>query len=195
MIKNIVFTVRRVLLPLLASSSLFGCAGTLEDPGQFDGRLACEGGCSESPNPAPGATGGEQAAGGAGGGAGAGGQAASPPTQPDGTTNLPAGDAARGEAVVAARGCRTCHGQTLAGSPGTDWSPNLTSDVTTGLGAWTDKQILDAVRSGTGRDGRELCGSMPVFPKNRIDDAAAADLIAFLRALPPLPETRAGVCK
>jgi cytochrome c5 len=169
-----------------------GCAGTLDDPDSFDGKIVCEGGCVSG---AQAGEAGASSGGGGGSGAGAAPTETVVPKGPDGTTDLPVGDATRGQNVVAERGCRACHGPTLAGSPDTEWSPNLTSDLATGLGSWTDKEILTAVRSGTARDGRELCGSMPTFPVNRIDDAGAADLIAYLRALPAVPETRAGSCE
>jgi cytochrome c553 len=179
MIKKLVF--------LAAALVLAGCAGTLDDPDSFDGKIVCEGSCT---TPASG--------GAAGGSSPAESGNVEPPTGPkgpDGTTKLPVGDAARGQTVVAERGCRTCHGPALAGNPDGDWSPNLTPDATTGLGTWTDAEILTAVRTGTGRDGHELCGSMPIFPTSRIDDAGMADLLAYLRALPATAAPRAGSCE
>jgi len=39
---------------------------------------------------------------------------------------------------------------------GTLWSRNITSDARTGIGAWTDQQIVRAIRSGITPDGRTL---------------------------------------
>ncbi len=41
------------------------------------------------------------------------------------------------------------------------WMPNLTADVETGLGAWSDDEIVRAIRDGVGRDGSFL---LPVMP-------------------------------
>jgi hypothetical protein len=35
-------------------------------------------------------------------------------------------------------------------------APNITPDPETGLGRWTDQEIVRAIRDGIGRDGREL---------------------------------------
>ena len=47
------------------------------------------------------------------------------------------------------------------GFPGTMCAPNLTPDATTGLGHWTDGEIVRAIREGVSRDGRPLMAIMP----------------------------------
>jgi mono/diheme cytochrome c family protein len=61
---------------------------------------------------------------------------------------------------------------------------NITPDVETGIGAWTDGELVRAVREGIGRDGRTFF-IMPsrVFNKMADDDVLA--LVAYLKSLPP----------
>ncbi|HSQ67901.1 MAG TPA: cytochrome c [Polyangiaceae bacterium] len=92
----------------------------------------------------------------------------------------PASDpVAAGRTLAAALGCAGCHGPDLSGALG----PNLTPDVATGLGAWTDGQIVAAIRTGIDDEGSTLCPSMPRF--GALDDEQAAALVGFLRSLPP----------
>lgn len=71
-----------------------------------------------------------------------------------------------------------------------DWhigAPNLTPDRATGLGAWTDGEILRAMREGVSRDGRPLFPMMPyqTYAKGLSDEDALA-VIAYLRSLAPI---------
>ena len=84
--------------------------------------------------------------------------------------------ALHGEYLVELLGCGTCHTDgalmgspnmelALAGSrtgiawsnplgdklPGVVYPPNITPDIETGIGAWSDQQIGDAIRAGIGR--------------------------------------------
>jgi hypothetical protein len=45
--------------------------------------------------------------------------------------------------------------------PGRIVAPNLTPDVETGAGSWTDDQLARAIREGIGHDGRTLFPLMP----------------------------------
>jgi mono/diheme cytochrome c family protein len=76
---------------------------------------------------------------------------------------------------------------TAAGFPGHIRAPNLTSDEVTGIGRFTDGELLRAMREGIGRDGRALF-MMPweKFAAALSDDDALA-IIAYLRTLPPIP--------
>jgi cytochrome c553 len=88
--------------------------------------------------------------------------------------------------------CGGCHtatgGAELGGNPAfknsTLPAPNLTPDVT-GLGKWTDAQIINAFRNGIDDEGRHLDSAMPywLFHNMSYDDALA--IVAFLRSLPP----------
>lgn len=71
-----------------------------------------------------------------------------------------------------------------SGFPGATCPPNLTSDPTTGLGNWTDDEILRAVREGINRDGTALFPLMPFDSYSRLSDEDAYSLVAYLRTLP-----------
>ena len=64
--------------------------------------------------------------------------------------------------------------------------PNLTGDAETGLGRWTDAEIVAAIREGVRRDGRMLAPAMPANDYAALSDADAADLVAYLRSLAPV---------
>ena len=64
---------------------------------------------------------------------------------------------------------------------------NLTPDPETGLGAWPDKEIIRATRTGVMPDGRQLNHVMPYLVAYRdMTDQDAADLVRFLRSLKPV---------
>ncbi len=84
-----------------------------------------------------------------------------------------------GKLLAGALGCAGCHGVDLSGGVG----PNLTPDVETGLGGWSDEQVVRAIRTGLDDQGSALCPSMPRF--TALDDAQATALVTFLRSLPP----------
>jgi mono/diheme cytochrome c family protein len=64
-------------------------------------------------------------------------------------------------------------------------APNLTPDVETGLGGWSDAEIARAIREGIDRDGNAL-EVMPAFNYHVMSDADIAAVIAYLRSLPPV---------
>ncbi len=84
------------------------------------------------------------------------------------------------------------------GDSGTIFPPNLTNEPTTGLGCWTDQQIMDAITQGKDPDGGALCPSMPVWgnalktpdggPRagTPMDAGTAQEIIDFMRSLPPV---------
>lgn len=76
------------------------------------------------------------------------------------------------------------------GLPGRIVSANLTSDRETGLGNWTDGEILRALREGVSRDGRALFNFMPYDHYARMSDEDAYALIAYIRTLPPIRRER-----
>ena len=101
----------------------------------------------------------------------------------------------RGEALVAKYECASCHqdsdGKTLAGRrkpiAGTAagvvaYGPNLTPDVDTGIGSWTDEQVLTSLKSGKDDEGAQLCATMPSF--SVLGDSSLKDIVAYLRSLP-----------
>jgi mono/diheme cytochrome c family protein len=103
---------------------------------------------------------------------------------------------ARGEYLVRAGGCFSCHttrgGEPLAGGRalatpfGTFYSPNITPDPETGIGRWTDAQFLRALREGVRPDGADY---FPVFPYpsfTGITDNDALAIKAYLFSRPPV---------
>jgi mono/diheme cytochrome c family protein len=68
----------------------------------------------------------------------------------------------------------------------TAYSRNLTPDVNTGIGTWTDEQIMRAIRQGITREGDILGPPMPVPNFNTMSDDDAKALVAYLRTLKPI---------
>ena len=66
------------------------------------------------------------------------------------------------------------------------FSRNLTPDVNTGIGTWTDEQIMRAIRQGITREGDILGPPMPVENFNTMADDDAKALVAYLRTLKPI---------
>jgi mono/diheme cytochrome c family protein len=66
------------------------------------------------------------------------------------------------------------------------YSRNITPDSTTGVGAWTDGEIVQAIREGVRKDRRVLFPLMPIDWLNGISDKDALALVAYLRSLPPV---------
>jgi len=112
---------------------------------------------------------------------------------------------ARGRYLVSIAGCSDCHTPGgMLGSPdmkrylggsdvgfsipgqGVFVGQNLTPDMETGLGKWTDDQIVTAIRKGKRPDGSELSGVMPYASFANLTDEDAFAIAAFLRSLPPV---------
>lgn len=112
---------------------------------------------------------------------------------------------ARGEYLTTIAGCVECHtpvdpetfqpiaemrfagGQPFdLGPAGVVVSKNLTSDVETGLGGWTDEEIEVAIRTGVSKDGLRLFPVMPYLFFNNLADEDMDAIIAYLRTLPPI---------
>lgn len=63
---------------------------------------------------------------------------------------------------------------------------NLTPDEATGIGSWTQAQIISAILSGVDDEGRMLCAVMPRFAALGMKQAEAEDVAAYLKSLPPV---------
>jgi mono/diheme cytochrome c family protein len=74
----------------------------------------------------------------------------------------------------------------IPGLPGRIVAANLTPDVPTGAGAWTDDQLARAIREGIGHDGRALFPFMPYGNFRKMSDEDLASVIVYLRSLPPV---------
>ncbi len=108
----------------------------------------------------------------------------------------------RGEYLVAIMDCTGCHTpgtflgkpdmqRFLAGSEvgfqvpglGIFYPPNLTPDHETGLGQWSEADIIKAVRSGIRPDGRQLAPVMPYHSYGKLTDSDAAALARYLKSI------------
>lgn len=119
--------------------------------------------------------------------------------------SIAAGDPGRGEYLATIMDCSGCHtpgaligqpdlGRPLAGSDvgfeipglGIFYPPNLTSDPETGLGRWSEANIITAVRTGVRPDGRQLAPVMPYHSYGRLANDDAVDLAAYIKSLKPV---------
>jgi mono/diheme cytochrome c family protein len=62
---------------------------------------------------------------------------------------------------------------------------NLTPDAETGLGQWTDGEILRAIREGVNRNGNALFPIMPYGLYKHMSDDDAKAIVAYLRTIAP----------
>jgi mono/diheme cytochrome c family protein len=72
------------------------------------------------------------------------------------------------------------------GAPGRVCTPNITPDPETGIGAWTDGEVLRAIREGVDRQGKALFPMMPYTEYRHLSDEDARSVVAYLRTLPPI---------
>lgn len=89
--------------------------------------------------------------------------------------------------------CVGCHGPGLSGGPipgvPPDWpaASNITPDVTSGLGGWSEQDFVRAMREGTRRDGTVIDPVMPWRNFSRMTDVELRALWQHLRASPGKP--------
>lgn len=126
------------------------------------------------------------------------------------TTALAGSKAAKADRVERGRyltligACNDCHtpgtfygapdyDRTLSGSElgwigpwGVSFPRNLTPDVETGIGSWTERQIVDAIRTGMHPSGSTLAPPMPWPMYSALTDEDAFAIAAYLKALPPV---------
>jgi hypothetical protein len=62
---------------------------------------------------------------------------------------------------------------------------NITPHPEHGLGRWTDEQIVRAITEGVSANGRRLLPPMPYANYAGLTPRDLADIVAFLRSLPP----------
>jgi mono/diheme cytochrome c family protein len=78
------------------------------------------------------------------------------------------------------------HDMGTEGFPGHVVAPNLTPDLQTGLGSWTDDAIARAIREGVRMDGRALFPLMQYENFRHMSDEDVASIVVFIRSLPPV---------
>jgi mono/diheme cytochrome c family protein len=111
---------------------------------------------------------------------------------------------ARGAYLVnSIAGCGNCHtpkdraGRAIAGkelSGGLEFdippahvvAPNITPDPETGIGRWSEAQIVAALRDGKRPDGTIIGPPMPIDFYRQLSDRDAAAIAAYLRSIRPI---------
>ncbi len=73
--------------------------------------------------------------------------------------------------------------------PGRVFGPNLTPDRETGIGAWTDGELMRAIREGVDRNGRALFPMMPYQRFRQLTDDDTLAIIAYLRSVPAIKKS------
>ncbi len=104
----------------------------------------------------------------------------------------------RGEYLAKMGDCIACHTNTKAGTPsfsgglplntpfGTFYSPNITPDKKTGIGSWSEKDFIRAMKEGRDPHGRNY---FPVFPYIYFAKTTDEDLHAlytYFMSIPPV---------
>lgn len=74
--------------------------------------------------------------------------------------------------------------------PGVLCIRNITPDPETGIGDWTDGEIIRATREGVDHQGQGLFPIMPYFIYRALSDQDAEAVVAYLRSLPAVPAVR-----
>jgi mono/diheme cytochrome c family protein len=110
-------------------------------------------------------------------------------------------DLANGEKLFNASGCHSCHlpskesgldtasvaGGTALHTPvGTLYPPNITPDVETGIGGWSDADFVNAMQKGIGKAGGHLIPAFPYTSYTHMKVEDVLDIKAYLMALAPL---------
>src|SRR5690606_26923010 len=68
----------------------------------------------------------------------------------------------------------------------TAYAPNITQDRETGIGAWTDDQIVAAIRDGIRPDGSLIGPPMPFSQYRKMSDGDVRAIVAYLRTVKPV---------
>lgn len=106
----------------------------------------------------------------------------------------------RGRYVFQVAGCLGCHtdekndgaalagGRALATPFGTFYSPNVTPDPSTGIGAWREADFIAALREGISPEGDPYYPAFPYPSYSGMTDQDMRDLFAYLMAQPPVTQ-------
>jgi mono/diheme cytochrome c family protein len=107
------------------------------------------------------------------------------------------GDVERGAYLSKAGGCLGCHtekregaepyagGRALSTGFGTFYGPNITPHPQAGIGGWSERDFMRAMREGRRPDGAHYYPAFPYPSFTGIVDQDLRDLWAYLRSLPP----------
>ena len=72
------------------------------------------------------------------------------------------------------------------GVPGVVQAQNITPDPETGLGRWTDGEVIRAIREGVNNKGQALFPQMPYPYFREMSDEDVRSVVAYLRTLKPI---------
>lgn len=107
------------------------------------------------------------------------------------------------ETIAACGNCHSPRGAEGAPIPGLELSgafvveldeftavaPNITPDVESGIGSWSDDEIVRAIREGVRPDGRVLGPPMPFEMYRDMSDSDVRAIVAYLRTVKPVSNT------
>lgn len=118
---------------------------------------------------------------------------------------------AKGQYLVELLGCGSCHtdralvgrpnpNRLMAGSsvgiaysnplqqkyPGVVYPANLTPDPETGIGSWTEQELVEMIRTGVDKHGRHQLSVMPWPAYTRIKEEDALAIASYLLNIPPV---------
>jgi len=65
-------------------------------------------------------------------------------------------------------------------------APNITPDKETGIGTWSDVEIIRAIRDGVAPDGHRLSPEMPYMYFRSLSDGNLKSIVSYLRSIPPV---------
>ncbi len=88
--------------------------------------------------------------------------------------------------------CTDCHysdysgGMTIKEHTFSAKVPNITQDVDTGIGGWSDEQIMLAIREGIRPNGTVIGYPMPILMYRSISDYDLKATVAYLRTIKPI---------
>jgi len=103
----------------------------------------------------------------------------------------------RGEYLVHAAGCISCHldpddgealsgGQALVSEFGTFYAPNITPDTSTGIGNWTGTDFIRALKHGRSPDNQFYYPALPYRSYQGMEDQDVLDIAAYLMRQEPV---------
>src|SRR5437764_2595105 len=103
---------------------------------------------------------------------------------------------AKGADLAAIGNCASCHtaeggkayagGRPLSSSLGIVYSTNITPDVDTGIGKWTEAEFTRAMHEGVDRGGRDLYPAFPYDHFSKVSDEDVKALYAFVMTRDPV---------
>lgn len=103
--------------------------------------------------------------------------------------------AARGKYMVQAAGCINCHGADFDGGVelktdfGRFYGPSITADKKTGIGSWSDKQFLQALKLGVSPIGKYYYPAFPFTSYTKLSESDILDMRNYLSTLPAVSRT------